>query len=129
MLRKTSGAGLLTALGAAMLLGATAPAASAESGTGDTSLPQPSTHLQSTDVGPALGGVTGALGYSVTPVKTLRLDPFAQSSADVLNNGVAVEPDNGLKPVTTGMLTAPLSNGGGVKDLPHVGPLLGVLPG
>jgi len=26
-------------------------------------------------------------------------------------------------------LTAPLSNGGGVKDLPQVGPLLGVLPG
>ncbi|MCX5212243.1 hypothetical protein OG689_23660 [Kitasatospora sp. NBC_00240] len=114
---KKSGAGLAV-LGAAMLLG-----------TG-TAHADPVTNLQRTDVVPAVGGLTGALGYGVAPVKDLRLDPFAQSSADVLNNGVAVQPENsGLTPVATTTVTGPLSDGGGPRDLPAVGPLLGVLPG
>ncbi|MDH6576788.1 hypothetical protein [Kitasatospora sp. MAP5-34] len=128
MLRKTSGAGLLAVLGATMLLGATAPAASATEAArtaSDASLPQPSAHLQNTDVGAA----TGALGYAVAPLKTLRLDPFAQSSADVLNNGLSVEPDSGVPHVSTTAVTGPLSGGGGVKDLAGIGPVLGVLPG
>ncbi len=117
MVLKKSGAGLAV-LGAAMLLGA------------GTAHADPLPRLQQTDVAPALGGLTGALGYGVAPVKDLRLDPFAQSSADVLNNGVAVQPENsGLAPVATTAVTGPLSNGGGAKDLPAVGPLLGVLPG
>ena len=116
MVLKKSGAGLAV-LGAAMLFGA------------GTAHADPA-HLQQTDVAPAVSGLTGALGYGVAPVKDLRLDPFAQSSADVLNNGVAVQPDNsGLAPVSTTSVTGPLSNGGGAKDLPAVGPLLGVLPG
>ncbi len=134
MLRKTSGAGLLAVLGATMLLGAATPASAAESATpgatsdrtaSDASLPQPSAHLQKTDIGAA----TGALGYAVAPVKSLRLDPFAQSSADVLNNGLSVEPDSGVPHVSTATLTGPLSGGGGVKDLTGIGPVLGVLPG
>ncbi|WP_371480930.1 hypothetical protein [Kitasatospora sp. NBC_00315] len=117
MVLKKSGAGLAV-LGAAMLLGTGTAHA-------DT-VPR----LQQTEVAPAVGGLTGALGYGVAPVKDLRLDPFAQSSADVLNNGVAVQPDNsGLKPVGTDYVTGPLSDGGGIRDLPAVGPLLGALPG
>ena len=119
MTRKTTGA--VAALGAAMLLGGvTAQAAHAEADTLG-GLPVPTTHLQNTDAQQAVGGTTSALGYAVAPVKELRLDPWAGSGADVLNNGVA--------PVGTAPLTAPLSGGGGAKDLPLAGPLLGVLPG
>ncbi|KDN84905.1 hypothetical protein [Kitasatospora cheerisanensis] len=126
MSRTTTGA--LAALGAAMLLGGvTAQTAHAETEQlGGLSLP--TTQLQNTDAQQALGGTTGALGYAVAPIKALRLDPWANSSADVFNNGVAVVPDNGLAPVGTAPLTAPLSAGGGAKDLPLAGPLLGALP-
>jgi len=127
MSRKTTGVGALAAIGAAALLGGTgAQAAHAEPA---AELPMPATHLQNTDPGQMVGGTTSALGYAVAPVKDLRLDPWAGSSADVLNNGVAVQPDNGLAPVETSSLTGALSGGGGPKDLPAVGTLLGVLPG
>ncbi|MFJ9693337.1 hypothetical protein [Kitasatospora sp. NPDC101183] len=127
MLPKTSmksGAGLAAAVGAVVLLGAgTAQAAPAPAAG-----PGPAT-LAKTDVGQALNGTTSGLGYGVAPIKSLRLDPWANSSADVLNNGATVKPDQGLAPVGTDLLTGPLSAGGGVKDLPLVGGLSGVLPG
>ncbi|MDH6124402.1 hypothetical protein [Kitasatospora sp. GP82] len=129
MPRITGGTGLLTALGAALLLGTAAPAASAASETGGATLPDPSARLQNVEVAPALSGATGALGHAVKPAKEMRLDPFARSSADVLDNSVSIEPDNGLKPISSSVLTKPLSDGGGARDLPQVGPLLGVLPG
>ncbi|MDY0811558.1 hypothetical protein [Kitasatospora purpeofusca] len=122
MVSKKSGAGLAAALGAAMLLGGAgaAHAAPAEGGAA----------LTKTDVNQALGGTTTGLGYAVAPVKDLRLDPWANSSADVLNNGATVQPvDSGLAPVGTDLLTGPLSAGGGPRDLPLVGGLLGALPG
>ncbi|MER8185565.1 hypothetical protein [Kitasatospora sp. NPDC094015] len=127
-----SGTGALAALGAAMLLGAAAPAAHAAPTLPASGLPVPqlqTPQLAPTDVGQAMAGTSTGLGYAVAPVKSLRLDPWAQSSADFLNNGVGVQPDNGLPALGTGTLTSPLSAGGGAKDLPAVGPLLGVLPG
>ncbi|WP_405012777.1 hypothetical protein [Kitasatospora sp. NBC_01539] len=131
MVLKTTGACVLAALGAAAVVGAAAgPAAAAGSSqTAPAGLPRPTAQLQSTDTSQLVGGTTGALGYAVAPVKDLRLDPWAQSSADVLDNGVAVEPDNGMAPVTTSTLTGPLSAGGGPASLPAVGPVLGLLPG
>lgn len=110
-------------LAAAALLGGSAGAAHA------VDLPQPGGQLQGLDAGAGLGAVTGALGHGIKPAKTLRLDPFAQSSADVLNNGLSLEPDNGLKPVSTAPLTAPLSNGGGPEDVLLVGEVTDLLPG
>ncbi|MEV6208579.1 hypothetical protein [Kitasatospora sp. NPDC051914] len=129
MVLKTTGTGLLAALGAAAVVGAAAGPASAAGQTAPAGLPRPTAQLQSTDTGHVVEGTTSALGYAVAPVKTLRLDPWAQSSADVLNNGVAVQPDNGVPQVGTAPLTAPLSAGGGAQDLPVVGPALGLLPG
>ncbi|MFJ1703316.1 hypothetical protein [Kitasatospora sp. NPDC088346] len=132
MALKTSGTGALAVLGAAMLLGGAAPAAHAAPAQPAPGLPAPEIpmpKLAPTDVGQAMEGTTTGLGYAVAPVKTLRLDPWAQSSADFLNNGVGVQPDNGLPAIGTGTLTGPLTAGGGAKDLPAVGPLLGVLPG
>ncbi|MED7951604.1 MULTISPECIES: hypothetical protein [unclassified Streptomyces] len=122
MVSKKSGAGLAAALGAAMLLGGAgaAHAAPAEGGAS----------LTKTDLAQALGGTTTGLGYGVAPIKDLRLDPWANSSADVLNNGATVKPENtGLAPIGTETLTGPLSAGGGPRDLPVVGQLLGALPG
>ncbi|MFD7907805.1 hypothetical protein ACFV4F_37705 [Kitasatospora sp. NPDC059722] len=126
MVSKKGGAGLAAAVGAAVLLGA----GSAQAATAPHPVPEtgPAT-LTKTDVGQALNGTTSGLGYGVAPIKSLRLDPWANSSADVLNNGATVQPDQGLAPVGTGTLTGPLSAGGGAKDLPLVGGLTGVLPG
>ncbi|MFJ8470499.1 hypothetical protein [Kitasatospora sp. NPDC094011] len=123
-----SGAGLAAAVGAVVLLGAGAGTAQAAAAPGQQPAAGPAT-LAKTDVGQALGGTTAGLGYGVAPIKSLRLDPWANSSADVLNNGATVQPDQGLAPLGTGTLTSPLSAGGGVKDLPLVGGLSGVLPG
>ncbi|MFB7472334.1 hypothetical protein [Kitasatospora sp. NPDC056184] len=123
MVMKKSGAGLAAALGAAVLLGgAGAGAAHAAPAGGGAALAK-------TDLAQALGGTTTGIGYGIAPLKDLRLDPWANSSADVLNNGATVQPDGGLAPVGTGTLTGPLSAGGGPRDLPLVGGLLGVLPG
>ncbi|MFE7562371.1 hypothetical protein, partial [Kitasatospora sp. NPDC057500] len=121
MVSKKSGAGLAAALGAAVLLGGigagTAQAAPAEGGAA----------LAKTDLAQALGGTTTGLGYGIAPLKDLRLDPWANSSADVLNNGATLQPEgSGLAPVGTDILTGPLSAGGGPRDLPLVGGLLGV---
>ncbi|MEU9079241.1 hypothetical protein ACFYUY_20085 [Kitasatospora sp. NPDC004745] len=124
MVSKKGGAGVAAAVGAAMLLGAGSAQAAPAAGPA----PGPAT-LAKTDVGQALNGTTSGLGYGVAPIKSLRLDPWANSSADVLNNGATVQPDQGLAPVGTGTLTGPLSAGGGVKDLPLVGGLTGALPG
>ncbi|MGA5818724.1 hypothetical protein ACPC54_12810 [Kitasatospora sp. NPDC094028] len=120
-----AGAGLAAAVGAAVLLGAGTAQAAAS---GPAPAGGPAT-LAKTDVGQALNGTTSGLGYGVAPLKSLRLDPWATSTADVLNNGATVQPDQGLAPVGTGSLTGPLSAGGGVKDLPLVGGLTGALPG
>ncbi|GAA4854003.1 hypothetical protein [Kitasatospora terrestris] len=128
MSRTRTGAGALAAIGTAVLLsGANAGAAQAEQVL-PADLPLPATQLQNTDAAQAVGGTTSGLGYAIAPVKELRLDPWAGSSADFLNNGVAVAPDNGMPPVATSAVTGPLSNGGGAKDLPVAGALLGALP-
>ncbi|MDH6704737.1 hypothetical protein P3T27_001440 [Kitasatospora sp. MAA19] len=126
MVSKKSGAGLVAAVGAAMLFGAGSAQAAPATGPAPESGPA---KLAKTDVGQALNGTTSGLGYGLAPVKDLRLDPWANSSADVLNNGATVQPDQGLAPVGTSGLTGPLSAGGGVRDLPLVGGLTGVLPG
>ncbi|MFD4654630.1 hypothetical protein ACFWP2_03255 [Kitasatospora sp. NPDC058444] len=125
MVSKKSAAGLAAAVGAAVLLGA----GSAQAATAPGEAPAGPTALAKTDVGQALNGTTTGLGYGIAPIKSLRLDPWANSSADFLNNGAVLQPDQGLPEVGTGTLTGPLSAGGGVKDLPLVGGLTGLLPG
>lgn len=117
------------ATGALLLLGVlvgqpTAWAAdSAPAGTPEASLQEP-------QLGPALSGLTGATSHAVTPVKTMRLDPLAASSADPLSNAVALQPDRpGDVPVSTALATDSLSRGGGLDSLPVVGQVSGLLPG
>ncbi|MEY9840724.1 hypothetical protein [Streptacidiphilus sp. EB103A] len=90
----------------------------------------PTMALQEPQVVPALGGLTGATGHTVGPVKDLRLDPMAASSADPLSNAVALQPDGPKdKPLSTALLTQSLSQGGGLGSLPVVGKAAALLPG
>ncbi|MFE9426681.1 hypothetical protein ACFYNO_27380 [Kitasatospora sp. NPDC006697] len=119
----TSTTHALAAAGAALLLVPVAAGAAAAAAPASTAA------LRPTQVGPALGALHGTTGYVLGPVKDLRLDPFAQSAADPLNNALAVQPDNGVPQVSTTAATGSLSGGGGAKDLPVAGLLLGALPG
>jgi hypothetical protein len=121
---KPSAAGALAALGAALLL---TPVAAGAAAAAPASMP--TAHLQPLEVAPALGALSGTTGYVLGPIKDLRLDPLAQSAADPLNNALKLEPDNGVPHVSTTAATGALSNGGGAKDLPVVGTVLGLLPG
>lgn len=71
--------------------------------------------------GPAL---TTALGYSlaggIAPVTNLQLDPLAGTGVDPLDNAVGTQIAD-FKPLTTAVVTDPLTSGGAISDLPVVG--------
>ncbi|MEI7033167.1 hypothetical protein [Streptomyces pratensis] len=71
--------------------------------------------------GPA---VTSALGTSlasnIAPVTDLQLDPLAGTGTDPLDNAVGTQIAD-FKPLTTAVLTDPLTSGGSLSDLPVVG--------
>ncbi|WP_330240423.1 hypothetical protein [Streptomyces sp. NBC_00525] len=77
--------------------------------------------------GAAGGAVTGALGHAVrngiAPVTHLRLDPLAGTGTDPLDNAVGTQVAD-FKPLSTALVTDPLTSGGAIKDLPLVGPVV-----
>ncbi|MGY4905076.1 hypothetical protein [Streptomyces sp. 900116325] len=76
----------------------------------------------------AVGGATGALGPAVSPLTQLQLDPLANTGVDPLANGVGTQVAD-FKPLSTGVVTDPLTSGGALKDLPVVGQVTGLLHG
>ncbi|MEE4490951.1 hypothetical protein [Streptomyces sp. BE230] len=78
------------------------------------------------------GAVTGALGHSlgsgIAPVTHLRLDPLAGTGVDPLDNAVGTQVAD-FKPVSTALVTDPVTSGGALKDLPVVGQVAGLLHG
>ncbi|MFE2379813.1 hypothetical protein [Streptomyces sp. NPDC059398] len=60
--------------------------------------------------------LTGALGYATAPVTSLQLDPLAKTGVDPLDNAVGTQVAD-FKPVSTALLTSPLTSGGALKDL------------
>jgi hypothetical protein len=117
------------AAGALLLLGTIASQTSAWAAEDGASTAKPTAALQPPDVIPALTGLSSAVSSTSHPVKTLRVDPLAASSADPLNNGAAVVPDQGVAPVSTTTVTGPLSAGGGLASLPVVSSLSSAIPG
>jgi hypothetical protein len=90
----------------------------------------PSVALQPVTAESTATGLGNAVVHTLRPVKNTRLDPFANSKADPLDNEVALVPTSpGSAPISSRPLTAPLSSGGGPGRLPVVGPALGLLPG
>ncbi|MEV0780717.1 hypothetical protein ACIBLA_01650 [Streptomyces sp. NPDC050433] len=118
----------LTAAGAAIGLGGTAaqaaPAAPVPASDQDSAL---------AEAGAAAGaGLTGALGHTLAggigPVKSLQLNPLAKTGVDPLDNAVGTQIAD-FKPLSTAAVTDSVTQGGGLEDLPLVGPVVGLLPG
>ncbi|MFF3249019.1 hypothetical protein ACFYWY_36040 [Streptomyces sp. NPDC002870] len=73
-------------------------------------------------------GVEHALPGALAPVKSLQLDPLANSGVDPLDNAVGTQIAD-FKPVSTAMVTDPVTRGGALQDLPLVGQATALLPG
>ncbi|MFI0784659.1 hypothetical protein ACH4Q6_03545 [Streptomyces lydicus] len=112
----------VSAAGAALTAGGAATASAAPA-------PAPA---HGTDTGATASALTGALLHSVAggvgPVKNLQLDPLANTAVDPLANAVATQVAD-FKPVSTTLVTGPLSRGAALRDVPLVGLATKVLPG
>lgn len=85
------------------------------------------------EAGKAAGaGLAGGLGHGLAgalgPVKDLQLNPLAKTGVDPLDNAVGTQVAD-FKPLSTAVLTESVTEGGGLEDLPLVGPATGLLPG
>ncbi|MGW4229783.1 hypothetical protein ACWEF9_10965 [Streptomyces sp. NPDC004980] len=80
----------------------------------------------------AAPALTSALGYglagAVAPVTGLQLDPLAGTGVDPLDNAVGTQVAD-FKPVTTAIVTDPLTSGAALGDLPVVGQMTGLITG
>ncbi len=76
--------------------------------------------------------VTSALGtslaHSVAPVTDLQLDPLANTGVDPLDNAVGTQIAD-FKPVTTAIVTDPITSGASLSELPVVGAVTGLVTG
>ncbi|MFD4988327.1 hypothetical protein [Streptomyces sp. NPDC058374] len=121
-------------LRAGLALGALGAALTAGAGAAQAAEGQPGAstgEALSTATG-AVGITTGALDSSTThslgPVKELPLNPLAGTGTDPLDNTLGTQVAD-FQPVSTGLVTGPLSDGGSLDDLPLVGQAAGLLPG
>lgn len=85
------------------------------------------------EAGAAAGeGLAGAVGHTLAgglgPVKSLQLNPLAKTGVDPLDNAVGTQIAD-FKPLSTAVVTDSITQGGGLQDLPLVGPVTGLLPG
>ncbi|WP_327680994.1 hypothetical protein [Streptomyces sp. NBC_00467] len=81
------------------------------------------------DAGPA-AGLTGVVTNSVTGItqlRSLQLNPLANTGVDPLTNGVATQVAD-FKPLSTTAATGPLASGAALEDLPVVDGVVGALP-
>ncbi|KOU09772.1 hypothetical protein ADK88_05285 [Streptomyces sp. NRRL F-2295] len=78
----------------------------------------------------AAPAVTSALGtslaHSVAPVTDLQLDPLANTGVDPLDNAVGTQIAD-FKPVTTAIVTDPITSGASLSELPVVGAVTGLV--
>ncbi|MEC3996627.1 hypothetical protein VSR01_25210 [Actinacidiphila sp. DG2A-62] len=128
---RTAFALTLTAAAAVIVPAASASAASAPADAGP---------LPGTAVGDALPldavpldavptqSVTGALADGIGPVKHLTLDPLSNTGVDPLDNGVGSQIAD-FKPVSTGLVTDPITHGGSLATLPVISTVTALLPG
>ncbi|MGW7054114.1 hypothetical protein [Streptomyces sp. NPDC054887] len=77
-------------------------------------------------------GLTGGLGAAtaggVGPLKDFRLNPLAGTGVDPLDNGLGTQVAD-FQPLSTSTVTAPLTQGDALRELPVLGPVTGLLPG
>ncbi|HWU11801.1 MAG TPA: hypothetical protein VN520_36540, partial [Streptomyces sp.] len=80
----------------------------------------------------AAPALTSALGHglagTVKPVTDLQLDPLAGTGVDPLDNAMGAQVAD-FKPVTTAVVTDPLTSGAALGDLPVIGTVTGLITG
>ncbi|WP_406146376.1 hypothetical protein [Streptomyces sp. NBC_01012] len=131
----------LTALGAALGAGGAAaaqaaplpapPATGADTATGADAAGTEDGALASVGdaAEPALNSVLGyGIVGAVKPVTELQLDPLAGTGVDPLDNAVGTQIAD-FKPVTTALVTDPITSGAALADLPLVGEVTGLITG
>ncbi|MBK5996450.1 hypothetical protein JHN53_33465 [Streptomyces sp. MBT58] len=120
----------VTALGAA--LGAGAGSAQAVSLPPVAEIPEQGvTAVQAVteSAGPAVtSALKTSLASSVAPITNLQLHPLANTGVDPLDNAVGTQIAD-FQPVTTAVLTDPLTSGGALADLPVVGQVTRLVTG
>ncbi|ATL30058.1 hypothetical protein [Streptomyces formicae] len=75
-----------------------------------------------------LDAVRRSTAGGLAPAKALRLNPLAGTGVDPLDNSLGTQIAD-FKPISTAAVTAPLTEGAALQDLPVVGPATGLLPG
>ncbi|MFE4367135.1 hypothetical protein ACFRMN_02575 [Streptomyces sp. NPDC056835] len=112
----------VTAAGVALGLGGTAAQAA------DPAAPT-AAGQRLTDSSSAAGqALTGSVGYALGPLTDLKLNPLAKTGVDPLDNAVGTQIAD-FKPMSTASLTAPLTEGAAISDLPVLGPAVKLLLG
>ncbi|MFF1694206.1 hypothetical protein ACFVXC_11350 [Streptomyces sp. NPDC058257] len=89
--------------------------------------PQASDNLPAAGEG-VLRAVREVTAGGLGPIKDLKLNPLAGTGSDPLDNAVGTKIAD-FKPVSTAPLTAPLTSGGSLSELPVVGQATTLLPG
>ncbi|UNO40233.1 hypothetical protein [Streptomyces sp. MST-110588] len=74
-----------------------------------------------------LKGGEKTLSGGARPVKDFHLDPLAGTGTDPLNNTLGTQIAD-FKPLTTAIVTKPVTDGGALRDLPVTGMALDLLP-
>ncbi|MFE7569199.1 hypothetical protein ACFU76_19920 [Streptomyces sp. NPDC057539] len=72
--------------------------------------------------------LVGSVGYALGPLTDLKLNPLAKTGVDPLDNAVGTQIAD-FKPVSTAQVTAPLTEGAAISDLPVLGPAVKLLLG
>ncbi|WP_225850031.1 hypothetical protein [Streptomyces sp. HPF1205] len=75
-----------------------------------------------------LGALDSSVGNSLAPVKNLTLDPLSGTGTDPLDNAVGSQVAD-FRPVSTALVTGPITRGGSLSTLPLIGKVLRILPG
>ncbi|MBT2395902.1 hypothetical protein [Streptomyces sp. ISL-100] len=84
--------------------------------------------LENLDPAAMPGALDAASAGALAPVKDFHLNPLAGTGVDPLDNGLGTQVAD-FQPLSTKPLTAPLTQGNAVREMPLVGQAAGMLPG
>lgn len=111
----------VTAAGAALgLAGAAAQAAAPAAPASASDIDTPLTGAGTAAANGLVGAVTHTVSGGVSPIMKLQLDPLANTGTDPLDNAVGTQIAD-FKPLTTAVVTGPVTDGAALADLPVIG--------
>lgn len=117
-------AGLAVSVAGAALAAGAPTAGAADDGKSDPASLEDIKAAGNAAVGALQQATTGGLGAA----KNLHLNPLSGTGSDPLDNTIGTQIAD-FKPISTAPLTAPLTHGAALTDLPVVGPVAQQLPG